>query len=63
MTSGSKLEKVGSLRLVAGFHSVWACSGVFQAPSYYSLSPPRQLGEHCPSHLLGRLLSELFAWW
>jgi hypothetical protein len=34
MTSGSRPEKFGLLRLVGGFHSVRACSGVLQAPSY-----------------------------
>jgi hypothetical protein len=36
MTSGCRLEKVGSLRSVGCFHGVRACSGVFQTPSYYS---------------------------
>jgi hypothetical protein len=34
MTSGSRLGKVSLLRLVGGFHGVWADSRVFQAPSY-----------------------------
>jgi hypothetical protein len=29
MTSGSSLEIVGWPRSAGGFHSVWACSGVF----------------------------------
>jgi hypothetical protein len=33
MTSGSSLEIVGWPRSVGGFHSVWACSGVFLALS------------------------------
>jgi hypothetical protein len=53
MTSGSRLEKVGLLRLVEGFHGIWACSRVFQAPSYYSPDPP---------WFLERLLSEVSAW-
>jgi hypothetical protein len=40
MTSGSRLEKVSLLRSVGGFHDVRAYSGVFQAPSYYSLGRP-----------------------
>jgi hypothetical protein len=38
--SGSKHEKVSLPRAVGGFHSVQAYSGVFQAPSCRSLSPP-----------------------
>jgi hypothetical protein len=37
MTSGSKLEIVGSSRSVGGFHGVWAYFGVFRALSLYSL--------------------------
>jgi hypothetical protein len=59
MTSGSRLEKVDSLRSVGGFHGVWACSGVFEAPSYYYLGPPWQWGGRCPGQFLGRLLSEV----
>jgi hypothetical protein len=33
MTGGSRLEMVGSPRLVGGFHGVRDCSGVFQALS------------------------------
>jgi hypothetical protein len=43
MTSGSKLEMVGSQRSIGGFHSVWVSSGVFFWPSRCSLrllSPP-----------------------
>jgi hypothetical protein len=63
MISGSKIEKVGLLRSVRGFNSVQAYSGVFQAPSYFSLGPPRQWGERCPGRFLERLLSEVFTWW
>jgi hypothetical protein len=31
MTSGSRLEIVGSPSSVGGFHGIWAYSGVFQA--------------------------------
>jgi hypothetical protein len=37
MTSGSRLGKVSLPRSVGGFHGVRAYSGVFQAPSPYSL--------------------------
>jgi hypothetical protein len=63
MTSGSRLEKVCSLRLVGGFHGVRAYSRVFQAPSYCSPGPPRQWDERCPGRLLEMLLSEVFTWW
>jgi hypothetical protein len=33
MTSGSRLEIVGLLRSVGGFHGVWAYSGVFRTLS------------------------------
>jgi hypothetical protein len=62
MTSGSRLEKVGSLRLVEGFHGVQAYSRVFLAPSYYSPGPPWQWGEWCPGRFLERFLSEVFTW-
>jgi hypothetical protein len=62
MTNGFRLEKVGLLRSVGGFHGVWACSGVFQAPYYCSPGPPRQWGERCPGLFLKRLLSEVFTW-
>jgi hypothetical protein len=47
MTSGSRLEKVSLLRLVGGFHSVHAYSGVFQAPSYCSPGPSWQWVRGC----------------
>jgi hypothetical protein len=62
MTSESTLEKVSSPKSVGGFHGVWACSGVFQAHSYYSSGPPWQWGGRCSGRFLGRLLSEVFAW-
>jgi hypothetical protein len=49
-------------RSVGGAHGVWAYSGFFQAPSYYSPGPPRQWGGWCLSRFLGRLLSEVFLW-
>jgi hypothetical protein len=63
MTSGSRLYKVGLLRLVVGFHGVQVYFGVFWAPSYYSPGSPRQWGEQFPIQFLERLLSEVFAWW
>jgi hypothetical protein len=59
MTTGSKLEKIGLLRSVGGFHGVRAYSGVFQAPSYYSSGPTRQWSEWCLGRFLERLLSEV----
>jgi hypothetical protein len=59
MTNGSRLEEVGLLRLVGGFHGVRAYSGVFQAPSYCSSGPPWQSGERCPSQFMEWLLSEV----
>jgi hypothetical protein len=44
MTSGSRLEIVSLLRLVGGFHGVWACSRVFWALSL-SLLPGAPSGE------------------
>jgi hypothetical protein len=37
MTSGSRLEMVGSLRSVGGFHGVQACSRVFLAMRWMML--------------------------
>jgi hypothetical protein len=62
MISESRLEKVGLLRSVKGFHGVRTYSVVFQAPSYRSPSPPQQWGERCPGRFLKRLLSEVFSW-
>jgi hypothetical protein len=62
MTSGSRLEKLSLLRLVGGFHGVHACSGVFQAPSYYSPGPARQWDERCLGRFLEMLLSKVFIW-
>jgi hypothetical protein len=61
MTSGFRLEEVSLLRSVGGFYDVQACSGVFQAPSYYSSGPPHQWGERCPERFLEMLLSDVFA--
>jgi hypothetical protein len=44
MTSGSRLEIVGSLRSVEGFHDVRACSRIFQA-LYLLPAPPPHGGE------------------
>jgi hypothetical protein len=63
MTSGSRHEKVNLLRLVGGFHGVWACSGIFQAPSYCCSGPPLQCGERCLGRFLERSLSVVIAWW
>jgi hypothetical protein len=62
MTSGFRLEKVSSLRLIEGFHGVRAYSRVFQALSYCFPGPPQQWGGRCLGRLLGRLPSEVFAW-
>jgi hypothetical protein len=62
MTIWSRLEKVSLLRSFGSFHSVQACSRVFQTPSYYSSGPPRQWGERCSGRFLDRLLSEVFTW-
>jgi hypothetical protein len=37
--NGSRFRKVDLLRSVGGFYGVWACSRVFQAPSYCSPGP------------------------